>query len=620
VIYKVTIGYGCVDRRTLLWAIGSSAVAVGGLNTASGAAANQSNEPTVAIEDQRVDDKTLTIERVTTDVEGQVFVQDQPEEGQNTIFVEVDVSPESEEPLTVELDTEIETSQMIEAWLIDGDRRDGDFDLLDIDEAFVSVDDNMDPDDFGVKYIEPAAGDEFNYPYYLYTPVPEGDVDEEKPILVEPNNTGQVADDLELHRERAEELVDGGGISRDISDTLTVPLLVPVFPRPESEPRDWSHYIHALDDTSVSIEDGPLERVDLQLLRMTEHAKNVTLADTQYSFTDQLILNGFSASGNFVDRFTVLHPERVLSVTAGGLNGMPLLPAEEFDGQALPYHVGIEDVAELTGEEVDLEALDETNQFLYMGAEDDNDTMPFDDAWTDDDLRELALDVYGEDMITERFPTAQEAYQEVGVEAQFRVYPDAGHTPRPAAEDIVEFHRRSIEGENVSELGENLTANVSIDVSVETASPGEEIVFDGSDSEGPAGTEIVAYQWESETGLEGTGESVNFAFEYQGEFTVTLTVVTDRGNTHQATTTIEIIGEDGETDAGDVPEEDDNDAPDSTGDETDEEDDNASDGSGEVADASDDTPGFGIGGAIAGIGGATYLFRQRLTDEESHTN
>ena len=117
------------------------------------------------------------------------------------------------------------------------------------------------------------------------------------------------------------------------------------------------------------------------------------LAASDYPVADGMLLNGFSASGNFVDRFTVLHPEQVVSVTAGGLNGMALLPLAEADGRTLEYHVGIADVEELTGQAVDLDALDDANQFLYMGAEDENDTIPYDDAWTDDDLREIALAV-----------------------------------------------------------------------------------------------------------------------------------------------------------------------------------------------------------------------------------
>lgn len=73
----------------------------------------------------------------------------------------------------------------------------------------------------------------FNYPYYFY--VPDTETSHERPILVEPNNTGYSSDDFEEHRRSAQSLIQHG-FCRDISDTLEVPLLVPVFPRPSSEP------------------------------------------------------------------------------------------------------------------------------------------------------------------------------------------------------------------------------------------------------------------------------------------------------------------------------------------------------------------------------------------------
>lgn len=360
----------------------------------------------------------------------------------------------------------------------------------------------------------------------------------------------------------------------------------------------------------MRIEAGKLERVDRQLLAMVEHAQDY-LADNGYPIsTDSILLNGFSASGNFVDRFTVLHPEEVISVTAGGLNGMPILPLEEFEGRELPYHVGIADVEELMGEAVDLDALDETNQFLYMGGEDENDTIPFNDAWTDDELRQLALDVYGDDMIDERFPNSQRAYEAAGVDAQFRVYPAAGHTPRPAVEDIVAFHRRSIRGEDVSEFGESLTAAARIEVSTTEATVGEEIEFDGSESRGVRDGEILSFQWDFDTGADATGETAKHAFEEAGTFTVTLSIVTDIGTEHE--TTVEVgITEDHDGQAS--PESESDDDADEDG-ETD-----------DAGDANDDSgvdddgfgPGFGVGAALASLGGVAHLLKRRLDTTES---
>lgn len=388
--------------------------------------------------------------------------------------------------------------------------------------------------------IEADSDAGFNYPYYLYSPN-KSSADDATPLLVEPNNTGTSTDDFEQHRQRARETAERG-VGRAVADELNSPLLVPVFPRPRSDPVDFTHYVHALDDTTMAIEDGPLERVDLQLLSMVEDARDRLRTDDYPIDESGIMLNGFSASGTFVDRFTVLHPDEVISVTAGGVNGMPLLPTDEFDEQELPYHVGTADVEDLTGEEVDRDALDSTNQFLYMGAEDENDTIPFGDAWTDDELRQLALDVYGDNMVYERFPTSQKIYEDVEVEAQFRVYSGVGHTPRPATTDIIEFHRRSIAGEGVSDLGETIVPDPHIDLSATTASVGEEIELDASQSTGAVDADVVAYQWDFGDGSEATGETTTVAYSEQGLFTVVLTIVTERGNEYQTTAEIDIGG------------------------------------------------------------------------------
>ena len=293
-----------------------------------------------------------------------------------------------------------------------------------------------------IQFVEadPDAG--FNYPYFLYAP-PRDETESELPLLVQPNNSGTSTDDYAVHRQSANERIRRG-TPHQLANELTVPTLVPVFPRPRNEPVDFTHYTHHLDVETLTIDSGPLERIDRQLINMIQHAREA-LNDRGYPVTDDgVLLNGFSAAGTFSDRFTVLYPEEVLSVTAGGLNGMALLPFEEIDGKELPYHVGIANTDDLIGKSPDLDALDETRQFLYMGGDDEKDTIPYDDAWTDDELRQLALDVYGEDMVEDRFPRCETLYEEAGIDATFKVYDGVGHTPEPAFEDIVSFHAETV--------------------------------------------------------------------------------------------------------------------------------------------------------------------------------
>lgn len=288
----------------------------------------------------------------------------------------------------------------------------------------------------------------FNYPYYLY--VPKSSQEEPVPMLVEPNNTGTATDDFEEHRTTAQKVSQGQfGWTRLFSEALQVPLLVPVFPRPRSEPLDGTHYVHALDETTMRLDSGELERVDRQLINMIEHATEL-LRGLSYPVADEIMLNGFSASGNFVNRFTALHPELVRSVTAGGVNGTLILPRERAKGHTLNYHIGIADVAEITGEEFDRDSWRDVAQFIYMGGEDENDTIPYDDAWSDTQ-RQIALEVYGEDMQADRMPYCEDVYDEAGADARFEIYEGVGHRiPLEIQEDIVAFHRRESRLKNIS--------------------------------------------------------------------------------------------------------------------------------------------------------------------------
>ena len=304
-----------------------------------------------------------------------------------------------------------------------------------------------------VTLVSPDESDPFNYPYFLYAP--RINTDEERPLLVQPNNTGTSTDNFEKHRQEARKDIERG-YPRLIGDELGVPILVPVFPRPASEPVDWRHYVHQLDTETMHVSTGPLERVDRQLVGMIEDAQD-RLSD-DIPLTDQVMLNGYSASGNFVNRFAILHPELVTSVTAGGVNGMVTLPITEAQGHTLNYQIGVADIEKITGNPFDVEEFCDIDQYVYMGAEDENDTLPARDAWSEEQ-REIAREVYGEDMQDDRLPYCESVYDDVGASAEFRLYEGVGHTVTEAMErDVIEFHREHAgipDDDAASEMAEN---------------------------------------------------------------------------------------------------------------------------------------------------------------------
>lgn len=303
-----------------------------------------------------------------------------------------------------------------------------------------------------VRLIDADADAGFNYPYFLCTPDslgPETPV----PILVETTNMPEPTDDFEAHIEEASGRAHGG-FGRRVADELTLPFVHPVFPRPVSDPVDWTHYTHSLDAETLAIASGPLERIDRQLLAMVADARD-RLSEQRIPTMERFMLNGFSASAKFANRFSALHPETLISVSAGGLDGTLILPREEaampvgwIDRTALPYPVGTANIEALTGKPFNIGAFRELPQFLYLGEHDESDTLLYPDAWTDPKLRAIAIGVYGEDVHEQRFPYCKTAYTDAGVSAVFRTY-NTGHDPRPAMDDVVEFHKRTLAGDDI---------------------------------------------------------------------------------------------------------------------------------------------------------------------------
>jgi hypothetical protein len=255
-------------------------------------------------------------------------------------------------------------------------------------------------------------------------------------LLVHPNNTGQASDDFEVHRASARRSASAGSVRR-LADRLDVPLLVPVFPRPGS---DWKIYTHYLGRDSLLIKDGALARIDLQLLGMIQHARQM-LEDASIATRTRIFMYGFSASAGFVNRFATLHPEAVRTIAAGAINALPMYPLESYEGAKLPFPLGVADLKSLTGAEFDAKAYGQVSQFLYMGYLDRNDTLPFGDAW-DDDERVLIAKLFGKDMMPDRWERAQKIISALKIPVQTVTYNGVAHNTLPEMwDDIFSFFR-----------------------------------------------------------------------------------------------------------------------------------------------------------------------------------
>lgn len=292
---------------------------------------------------------------------------------------------------------------------------------------------------FSVPKIELVGPDEgFRYPYILRHVRPS--LEATPYLIVEPNNTGSVSDDLEVHTAAAKSLALGPSVGSFVANYLNAPLLVPVFPRSET---DWQIYTHALDRDSMLVTDDDAQRLDLQLIAMIEHARK-RLSNDGLSVPEKTLMNGFSASGTFVNRFTALHPEHVHAVAAGGVNGLAILPFSKRDGQELNFPLGVGDLQQLTGRSFQKAHWKRVPQFLYMGENDMNDAVEFDDGYSEAE-RQTVYQVLGKRMQPDRWQATQTLYRVAGANAIFKTYEGFGHGTNGALNtEVAEFFRSTL--------------------------------------------------------------------------------------------------------------------------------------------------------------------------------
>jgi hypothetical protein len=187
---------------------------------------------------------------------------------------------------------------------------------------------------------------------------------------------------------------------------------------------------------------------DLQLLAMVDHARQI-LSEKGFRIHEEILMTGFSASGTFVNRFTAIHPEKVMAYAAGGVNGLLILPLDELNGEPLPFPVGVNDFQLLFGKPFNAEAFKNTPQFLFMGENDDNDAVLFDDGY-DENERKLIFSLLGEEMQPVRWQKCREIYSDENVAAEIITVMNTGHEQTGFIKnEIVDFFRiRILKSEN----------------------------------------------------------------------------------------------------------------------------------------------------------------------------
>jgi len=308
--------------------------------------------------------------------------------------------------------------------------------FITVQNAFAQTSNQVRLTDTMMKFnAKPESG--FNFDYLIF--LPKGTpLNTTTYLMVETNNSG--LNDTMKHHLKGALYAAANGVASYVARRLHLPLLVPVFPRSATH---WTYYTHALDRDVLLTQEFGIERLDLQLLAMVEDAR-VQLSAQNYKLQQPFFMTGFSASGTFANRFSLLHPQKLKAVAAGGINAIAILPIAHINGDTLQYPLGIADVPRITGQPVDLAAFKKLPQLLYMGALDDNDAAAFDDAYSAEE-RAQVYNLMGKQLVPQRWAFMQKIYEQNGVGAEFRTYHHMGHgTDEKINNDLVAFFRKHL--------------------------------------------------------------------------------------------------------------------------------------------------------------------------------
>ena len=139
-------------------------------------------------------------------------------------------------------------------------------------------------------------------------------------------------------------------------------LLAPAIPR-----RDSPHvYPVAFDVVSFYEADPLYARADLKVNLMIDDLARVLEKDG-YRVADQVMIEGFSAGGMFAQRYALLHPNRVRALAAGQCGGHFVLPETTYQGTALNWPAGVNNLGALAGLSFDSASYKKIAQFIYIG-------------------------------------------------------------------------------------------------------------------------------------------------------------------------------------------------------------------------------------------------------------
>jgi hypothetical protein len=326
-----------------------------------------------------------------------------------------------------------------------------------------------------IIYIPASPQDGFDWPYFLVLPNNllnnQNESSQKRYLFVDTNNTGSSNDVNECVKQTFAAIYYKQ-YSSEVAEKLEMPLLYPAFPRPRitykyrgetntflthSFDRDTATLHLKLKDPALlkilqqqfekaGFDVNTFSRLDLQLAAMIQHAIH-TLNRDQIKLESKVYLCGYSASGDFTDRFATLHPELVKAVASGATLDDMLLPLKKWKGKKLIFPIGIYDYQEIVGNPFDLRKHNAIARLIYMGEDDDQNVVPFTDCYGDGE-RNTIIKLWGYDILP-RAKKLTELYGQSGGQGMFILDKGIKHSMSSQMKEyLVEFFEANQDSDN----------------------------------------------------------------------------------------------------------------------------------------------------------------------------
>ena len=143
----------------------------------------------------------------------------------------------------------------------------------------------------------------------------------------------------------------------DLNDILkgSSPILIPILP---SKLPNAPYYQQL---SAECFQNG--ERPDLNVVESINKAKEIMKNQYNIQLNDKIFLNGYSSSGCFAQRFSLIHPELIDTACIGGASGSIPIPNKDLD-----YPLGIKNYEKLFGKRFDIEEYKKITFDYYVGS------------------------------------------------------------------------------------------------------------------------------------------------------------------------------------------------------------------------------------------------------------